>query len=911
MPKPLAETNNYHAFDIPDDDPSLDSVGWVPPFITTYGMARTLGAMQGSKKWKKAAKIAWKGCAAIDVLTAVIGSCLPLCGLFEKTNLPTYQQQALGDPASRQDVAKWGLFNVLCGISLPAFVKLFNPGELPPAGAAGTTPEATAMQRNTTMHRIAAVNDLWTQFDSDHAVPGTLRELFAQNVTAKLGSNAGTSVVAYLAGLVQDFIGVASKLVGDADRNLPAEGKRNIARLVTRMYMNDLIQAANVAMPGGIGGDRIYEFLETLLKDKVLRRKYQKYREAGLTWTKVPEELGNLVRDVLSVASAQADVAALMLPSISDIPVAARVNYANTRLIQAGQAAQTAAAAEISGVIQTLNGLLVAGFATGRWATGLRDELVAGREAGGEKLAKFSKQYVKLARAKGLLPRMTIDGAEVDLLFYRTIEYDVGDEHLPPKSIIPAPINADNLEAYATALVEYTEFSSKMRKALLELVLTGQITTSTTLAELFGVAGVVGKTATDLSRLPIYNAPFGVTIAFSDKFASNPARYGSSPLVFPPDPASDCQLPAMPGSALRDVLETLRAAINRTDSAAVLSVAERGDDLQFTGPLANFRPFGQQAGTYASASGADTFGCLATVARLALIHGQTFAGSEASRLLGMAIGVTPIDDKETVRAMLDQNVPPPFSVLVARPYITMKTHDIILIKAGRNTGMTILGYDQVAFGKDAGVGVWIVRYHFYAAASIWRPESIGKMRDCVISQVYYGFGDEPIQSDADTPFSGRSERVKDLMFMIGGFYDMRLDRASDPFAIAEGLPNPVSITGDYSGLPIDPHSITEFDRELGVAAYYRHVFPMTFGQTAAVSSIHHRFSISGTNLNPFCFLGEHYYLDPATGSFTGHTYNTGHFGKTATMPGTAACRRGPAGKYPVNMIEQTGLVPSS
>jgi hypothetical protein len=293
------------------------------------------------------------------------------------------------------------------------------------------------------------------------------------------------------------------------------------------------------------------------------------------------------------------------------------------------------------------------------------------------------------------------------------------------------------------------------------------------------------------------------------------------------------------------------------------------------------------------------------------IYQQLFAASDVRRLLAVAYGVTRIDRYETVQAWLDMDIMLPFSVLIARPYWTMDTHDIVMIKSGMDTGMTLFGNDYTEQGHDANASVWIISHFFYAQAYIYTPASVGKLKDAIISGVHCGMGRKSILSDADTPFSGSVDKVKDIMYFLGGPYDMRLSPSGDVHSTVETLSNPVSITGTWDALPVEPNSISEYTRMLGVTPYYRKIFPGTFQESTNAGISTTRMTMSSTRFNVLCWLGEHYFLDPATGQFTGHVHNTGHFGKTATMPGCARARKfGVAGRYPPVWEPQVGLVPS-
>jgi hypothetical protein len=263
---------------------------------------------------------------------------------------------------------------------------------------------------------------------------------------------------------------------------------------------------------------------------------------------------------------------------------------------------------------------------------------------------------------------------------------------------------------------------------------------------------------------------------------------------------------------------------------------------------------------------------------------------------------------QNIVAMMENNVLLPFSILASRPFITMETHDIIVMRAGRDTGMTFIGQDTCKVGMNVENNTWIIHYLFHSKPFIYAHENVIKMRDAVITKVLCGFSLEPILSDADTPIAGRHETCKDVLFMLGGLYDARIEDPGDAALSSKPLCNPVSITSDYSQLPI----IGRYDdmtRVFGPSFYYNKIFPETFVRSRLESGASNRPTMSAYPVNTICWLGEFYYQDPATKQWTAHTHNTGPFHLTDTMPGTAEVRKGAKPAYPHEYVPRVGLVP--
>jgi hypothetical protein len=253
------------------------------------------------------------------------------------------------------------------------------------------------------------------------------------------------------------------------------------------------------------------------------------------------------------------------------------------------------------------------------------------------------------------------------------------------------------------------------------------------------------------------------------------------------------------------------------------------------------------------------------------------------------------------------NILPPFSMVVARPWITLKTHDIVLIKAGTATGATFLGQDNCHSAHSVADNTYTVEYRFHSKPFIYEPRNLIRCRDACTEEVLGGFGVKPIKSDADVP-TDRIRDMKDVLFMLTGFWEAHVDPPNDIYSTHKGLPNPLSITGSFAqlhgGKSLDPDK-----SEFGPADYYSFVFRTLFERYRSESPNIARASSSGLSLNTICFWGEQYYYNPGLGDFSGMVFNTGHLKETATMPGSAMVRRGAAATYSPTYIRREGLVP--
>jgi hypothetical protein len=274
--------------------------------------------------------------------------------------------------------------------------------------------------------------------------------------------------------------------------------------------------------------------------------------------------------------------------------------------------------------------------------------------------------------------------------------------------------------------------------------------------------------------------------------------------------------------------------------------------------------------------------------------------------MALAFAVARLTWKNIV-SMMENNVLLPFTILVERPFITCETHDIVLMTRGPATGLTFIGQDACTVGMSAENQTWIVHYTYHSKPFIYRHQNVIKMHDAVITKVVCGFDLQPITSDADTPVSGNYETVKDIIFMLGGFYDARIETHGDPRSDAQPLTNPISITGNYSQLPLVGKT-TEFSKVYGPVYYYAEIFPETFGKARFDTLLPNR-PTTAYSVNAICYLGEFYYLNPETRVWSAHTHNTGPFHLTDTMPGTAQVRKNAKLSYSREYVPREGLVP--
>jgi hypothetical protein len=270
-------------------------------------------------------------------------------------------------------------------------------------------------------------------------------------------------------------------------------------------------------------------------------------------------------------------------------------------------------------------------------------------------------------------------------------------------------------------------------------------------------------------------------------------------------------------------------------------------------------------------------------------------------------------NKHNILKLVRLNVLMPFSFIIARPWQTFETADVVLMKGGMDTGCTFVGGSHATTGMDTSTGFWEVNYVFYASPAIYQRANVIKIKDAYCRR--YRFGRDTQFVDLPDVFPGSDKlatvhEFRSVIPILCGYYDAMLVQTYDPTQTKKvkdrqawkTVPNPLPLFGEYFNTPLylnrtlPPANLSAEFMQFAFPDYVR----------AASDAANTRGSMASLFPNSLCYLGDHYYYNATTKKFDGHTMGTGHLGIYGSIPGTAAARKG-VGTFPHTMYTREGL----
>ena len=222
------------------------------------------------------------------------------------------------------------------------------------------------------------------------------------------------------------------------------------------------------------------------------------------------------------------------------------------------------------------------------------------------------------------------------------------------------------------------------------------------------------------------------------------------------------------------------------------------------------------------------------------------------------------------------NVCPPFEILLARPHMTYDMMTCIMMKGGSDTGNTFQGHSDFQLGDDVQSKIHYGNYTYYSKALVTNPKNILLARNVYAGG--YVSGDDCDWIDRDT-YSGNVNSGSMYAFLVP--------------AGEHKKQNPLRLFTK----PTDGYGHS-FGREMTGRDYYSSVY----GHDSLLSV--EDFETIGTrnDTNDIVYQGHQFWWKEhreqqgseggrAFGSYTGVTTNTGHWGKNV-YPGCGRVRNG-------------------
>ena len=223
------------------------------------------------------------------------------------------------------------------------------------------------------------------------------------------------------------------------------------------------------------------------------------------------------------------------------------------------------------------------------------------------------------------------------------------------------------------------------------------------------------------------------------------------------------------------------------------------------------------------------------------------------------------------------NVCPPFEILLARPHMTYDMLTCIMMKGGSDTGNTFQGHSDFQLGDDVQSKIHYGNYTYYSKALVTNPKNILLARNVFAGGYVSGDDCDWIERDS---YSGN--------VISGSLY---------AFLVPAGehkKQNPLRLFTK----PSDGYGHS-FGREMTGRDFYSRVY----GHDSLLDA-HDNFETIGTrnDTNDIVYQGHQFWWkehreqqgaggERAFGSYTGVTTNTGHWGKNV-YPGCGRVRNG-------------------
>jgi len=919
VPRKLNKVTAYGGMAIPTSEEACEGMKTVPPFINTFGMLNELAHTDG-KKWKAAREVAEEAVRVIHLMADHIEGMFPLCKIKDRANLPEWLAEFAGP--TEHLTRCWAIFEMITGPKLPAFIKLKHERPIDPAAAHFPAAETATLDRMSVCGKIAAITSLMVHEDFGGGDPTVLTALNFGAPLSALQARAAQAL-SVVPEMVWDVVELAEPQAAKimqtlADKVAAARVQPlqiAITRLISRVFMDEFIATvsrlpADVNIDGGdvsvvaLTRDQLFRAIDAALPEKYKPLVTPGRRIAGFTGTTVPKAFGEAVRQITRFITKAKDPAAVAEQLLAHLAASTTSRNNQERFVQgAGALAPPAADPNnVDYVAQVVAGYL--GPASLNFGTG-HASWNRGRDAP-ETIMTPSRDtdlaVSSLRHAMGGLPDARRGAAGAAALRV-ALDYTGYTGHVTP-ALWNVSIVADMPALAAGTILVRTMMPANAMAALNRAILTGQLSADQTIDEILAAYQTADLTTETYSGMPWYRAPFGASKALVEAYTEAPSIYGNMPFVSPPDIANQCKTPIQQGTAIAaELANNIDLLCSRT---AQIPTQVDGDDMMDvddTGIQPLYAPFGLAMGgpgNFDTEAGA----VVRTLARVGREYEASFKDSELGRVLALCIAVTPIEMK-TVQAMHERNIVRPWSYVVNRCFMMMNTHPVIFMKAGSETGVTFLGFEGIRTGEDVQSITVRAEYRYYSAPVIFSKENFLFIRHASVEDVLTGMGTEPILSYADTPMCNPATS-KDIMYYLCGYDDACIEDPSDAYSKSKGMPNPFSISGDYTQLGVGYGSSSN-RRIVGPEWYYRLVFSELFERVLSEASAIQAASTSNNRINTIEYRGEYYYWNEATQDFSSFHYNTGHFRETDTMPGTAKVRRGEVGYYPPTYVVRTGL----
>lgn len=250
------------------------------------------------------------------------------------------------------------------------------------------------------------------------------------------------------------------------------------------------------------------------------------------------------------------------------------------------------------------------------------------------------------------------------------------------------------------------------------------------------------------------------------------------------------------------------------------------------------------------------------------------------RALGKIYLGAPVD-RRTLSNFVDNDVLLPMGFLVLRPHMRYNMMMGIKLKAGKDTGQTFHGHNDMQVSNNAHTKMHFAHYTYYSRSVVTEPKNVWIAHNIYARGTLGGGGIRPFVDNEYAPTTGN--------FGSGSVFFVAVPYEEREFN------NPVDIGGRlshyYSNALQDKESLQQL--HYSTAARYNSMWGWRTVDSPGPESIEPLYYDGVVDHNTVTWRSLTYYYDRATGQHSAKQEGTGHWGGSKYIyPGCRAGRRG-------------------
>jgi len=250
---------------------------------------------------------------------------------------------------------------------------------------------------------------------------------------------------------------------------------------------------------------------------------------------------------------------------------------------------------------------------------------------------------------------------------------------------------------------------------------------------------------------------------------------------------------------------------------------------------------------------------------------------------------TPICEKALAK-LIDMDIFFPFDFLLFRPRITHQMATGILLKAGSDTGETLVGHADFQLADDVVRKMHYGNFTLYSKSIVYKSDNVF-LAENILANGYIS-GNDVSMNTLQSLQSG--DQPRSMFVALVPLLGSENSEGTTSVSALGQYPNPLDITGKFAnGIP----HLANLDMEVGNPQGLEHYpgasfYAMTFGMNNSNQTFNSEYVYAEMNTqNTICFQGHQTMFNPAENKWDMTIVNTGHFGDRI-YAGCGRVRRG-------------------